>query len=183
MTQNSPDILLSGLSASQSARYRACPCIEVRPCCQGMIERFLTLPQEPLLERTGKLEFFLQSTERNGNNPFVDVLHNAPRQTLYVPRQTPPQYQRHPPVGQPWAGSGAAGTGGTDDGGRLDAPGGTISRRMVVVTTGLRPARLLGWGFDSGSGISSLIFFRRSGVCAKIRCVRHILCAKGGRFL
>ena len=37
----------------------------------------LRLSQEPLLERTGKLELFLQAAERNSDKPFVDVLHNA----------------------------------------------------------------------------------------------------------
>ena len=42
VTQNSPDIQMSGLFASQSARYRACLCIEVRSLSVQQIGIYLT---------------------------------------------------------------------------------------------------------------------------------------------
>lgn len=45
VTQNSPVIQVTGLFAPQDARCRDCPCIEVRPCYQGILCALLFLTQ------------------------------------------------------------------------------------------------------------------------------------------
>lgn len=81
-----PGLPSSGLFASQSARIQGLPCIEVRPCYQGITVRLLLLVvygRKIILANLGSLAAMHQGTETF--SPFLQTIQQSNRLGFLLP--------------------------------------------------------------------------------------------------